>query len=92
MKSTKYPFSTHRHSHDIEFRRNHVYNELYEAQATNADADRIKELGRLHEDLTALLLAILSTYDSRVSWLTGPQFDLAEERVIWARESRMKEA
>lgn len=85
-----YPFSTQKHAHDIEFRRNRVFNilsevESGEVQMSNDDYDKLRTE---HEALTELLEAVLNSMDGRVCYLTGKQLALAKECVAWARNAR----
>ena len=89
-KSKLYPFSAQKYAHDIEFRRNRVKNELYDAQMDrNFDAALLDMMEELADQLTDLLSAILGTCrDGRIAYLTGQQIGLAKETVIWAAEQR----
>lgn len=85
-KQKLYPFSTIKHAHDIEYRRNRVKNELcdYFAGELKLSDNEFKRLYELEEKLTDLLLAVLNSSDGRICYLTGPQIGLAKECVEWA--------
>lgn len=91
MTNTKlYPFSTAKHAHDIEYRRNRVKNELSdyfagEIELSDSDFDKLLNL---EESLTDLLLAVLNSSDGRICYLTGKQIGLAKECVVWAESRR----
>ena len=91
MTNTKlYPFSTAKHAHDREYRRNRVKNELCdyfegEIDLTNAEFENLCEL---EETLTDLLSAVLNSSDGRICYLTGKQIGLAKECVAWAESRR----
>ena len=76
MKAKMYPFSVQKHAHDIEFRRNFVFNRM-----TDSDYG-------LHQRLTELLLSVMNSADGRIAWLTGAQIGLANETVAWANDHR----
>ncbi len=85
-----YPFSMKKHAHDIEFRRNRVYNEMrdFEDGDSKISGEDYDKLYALHEELTELLLAVMDSPDGRVAWLTGKQYGLAKETVTWAVNER----
>lgn len=90
MKSTvkRYPFSARKHAHDIEFARNRVFNLLYDAR-DNDTAEELEKLEKRHDELTDLLVAVMSSTDNnQIAWLTGPQIAKAKEVVIWADSER----
>lgn len=91
MTNTKlYPFSTAKHAHDIEYRRNRVKNELcdyFEGELELCDAE-FEKLCELEKALTELLQAVLNSRDGRVCYLTGKQIGLAKECVVWAESRR----
>ncbi len=91
MTNTRlYPFSTVKHAHDIEFRRNRVKNELcdYFAGALELSDAEFKKLCELEVALTDLLLSVMNSADGRVCYLTGKQIGLAKECVLWAESRR----
>ena len=91
MTNTKlYPFSTAKHAHDIEYRRNRVKNELcdyFEGELELSDAE-FEKLCELEEALTDLLLSVMNSTDGRVCYLTGKQIGLAKECVVWSQSRR----
>lgn len=91
MTNTKmYPFSTAKHAHDIEYRRNRVKNEIcdyFEGELELSDVE-FEKLCKLEEELTALLLSVMNSADGRVCYLTGKQIGLAKECVMWAESRR----
>ena len=91
MTNTKlYPFSTIKHAHDIEYRRNRVKNELcdyFNGELELSDKE-FNKLCELEEKLTELLQAILNSSDGRICYLTGEQTALAKECVEWAGNRR----
>lgn len=93
MAATKlYPFSSVKHAHDIEYRRNRVKNELcdyYAGELKLSDED-FEKLHDLERKLEELLLAVLNTRDGRVCYLTGEQIGLAKECVLWAENRRAR--
>lgn len=86
----RYPFSVQKHAHDIDFRCNRVANIIDDMRYGEIPWDAAEEqrLERLHDDLSDLLTAIMSSGDGSVAWLTGPQIQLAKETVAWAHETR----
>lgn len=89
MKEKRYPFSIQKHAHDIEFRRNFVFNRMTDADEGVIDKQLFNSLYQTHQRLTALLLAVMnSSRDGRIAWLTGPQIGLAKETVAWANNCR----
>ena len=82
--SKLYPFSTAKHAHDIEYRLNRVYIEMREQEDDRNYKENYNELCDLHEALLDLLQAVLNSSDGRVCWLTGKQYGLAKECVLWA--------
>ena len=91
MTNTKlYPFSTTKHAHDIEYRRNRAFIEMreWEEDLTRKDEDTYDKLCKLHDDLTELLEAVLYNGNGRVCYLTGKQIGLAKECVMWAANRR----
>lgn len=91
MKNTKlYPFSTAKHAHDIEYRRNKVYIEMreWEDDLSRKLDYTYDKLCALYDDLTDLLQAVLNSRDGRVCYLTGKQIGLAKESVMWAANRR----
>ena len=85
----KYPFSMTKHAHDVEYRRNFVWNrvnDVYdEYHLTQKEAEG---LARELEQLNELVIAMRSNSDGRVAWLTGKEYGLAKECVAWAGERR----
>lgn len=91
MASNKlYPFSTAKHAHDIEYRRNRVYIEMRESEDDRDKKfdDTYYALCDLYDELTDLLQAVLNSRDGRVCYLTGKQYGLAQECVMWASNRR----
>ncbi len=91
MTNTKlYPFSTAKHAHDIEYRRNRVKNELcdYFGGELKMNDEEFNKLCELEKALTELLQAVLNSRDGRVCYLTGKQIGLAKECVMWAQNRR----
>lgn len=90
MKEKLYPFSTAKHAHDIEYRRNRVYIEIreYEDDLDRKLDDTYFALRDLYEKLTELLEAVLNSRDGRVCYLNGKQIGLAKECVFWAQNRR----
>lgn len=85
-----YPFSTAKHAHDIEFRRNRVKNEIYDVISgeLKVSEDEFVRMCDLEAELTDLLVAVLNSSDGRVCYLTGEQIGLAKECVLWAAGNR----
>lgn len=84
-----YPFSVAKHAHDIEYRYNFVYNRVYDSEGEHGwTAEQVargeEELDRLND----LRQSLLFNGDGRVAWLTGKEYGLAKECVIWATERR----
>ena len=75
-----YPFSAKNHAHDIVFRRNRAKNEWAESGYTN------ERLEKLIDDLGAILDKAVGCVP--VIWLTGKEWALAQESVIWAYSMR----
>ena len=94
MTTKTYFFSSRKHAHDIEFRKNRTFNEMHnlelsDTKLTETELDTLCQLHDLYEALTDLLLAVLSTQDQRgVARLTGKQLGLAKETVLWAESTR----
>ena len=61
--SKLYPFSTAKHAHDIEYRRNRVYIEMREQEDDRKYNENYNELCDLYEALTDLLQAVLNSQD-----------------------------
>jgi hypothetical protein len=87
--SKRYPFSLRKHAHDLEFRRNRAKNELGRKSINNTLRDG--EEAR-YENLIDNLAEILLTFPDAngVVWLTGRQYGLAKESVVWAESMRSK--
>ena len=85
----RYPFSVHKHAHDIEFRRNRVKNTIDACHMGEIfyTSENLQKLYVLEEKLTDLLLAVMSG-NGIVCYLTGEQIALAKESVLWANETR----
>lgn len=82
MTTKRYPFSLRKHEHDILFRRNRALNEWYDTE----DEDKKDKLQKLIDDL-----ADITSYfpDNRgIVWLTGKEYGLAKESVMWAESHR----
>lgn len=77
MMAKTYPFSARKHTHDIEFRRNYVFNLMHEGW-TGYD--------KLYKQLTELVSAMCG--GAPVVYLTGKQIQLAKESVAWAAIQR----
>ena len=82
----RYPFNMNKHQHDIFFRYNRCKNELDDKLAdreyhiTDAEIDR-------YEALIDALGHILD-YGIGIVWLTGKEYGLAHETVLWAGSMR----
>lgn len=84
MANTKlYPFSVQKYAHDIEFYKNAIFCELHDA-IDSATYDRLYDL---HTKLIELLQAIKGG-NGRVAYLTGTQYGLAKDCIVWATERR----
>lgn len=88
----KYPFSTAKHAHDIEFYRNRLFNTMYAMESGEIPMDA-KRYDRIHDmyygELEELYNAVCyNTRDGRISYLTGKQIGLAKKIVFWASEQR----
>lgn len=77
-----YPFNIAKHEHDIFYRYNRAKNELDENWKT-MNREQFDKLDRLIDDLEELL-----GFMGGVVWLTGKQYGLAKESVIWADSQR----
>ena len=93
MKTTekRYPFSTAKHAHDIEFYHNRIWNtarkmETGEIPMDKARYERITAM--LDGDLRDLMNAMCGAC-GRPVFLTGKQIALAKNIVIWASETRV---
>lgn len=87
MTQKLYPFSIRKHGHDLAFRRNRAMNERYDMEC-NGTLN-----ARMDEQLTALIDAlgdIMCTYPDNkgIIWLTGKEYGLAKESVMWAEAMR----
>ena len=89
-KPKRYPFSTQKHAHDIEFRRNRVKNIMFDMQSGEIpmNESEYEKLDALCDALTDLLSAASNSRDGRIVYLTGPQIGLAKETVLWAADTR----
>ena len=80
----RYPFNMSKHQHDISFRCTRVMNEYdakcYEGSLTPEECDKYDAL---IEGLDRLL-----DYGVGIVWLTGKEFSLARDTVIWANLTR----
>lgn len=85
-----YPFSVQKHAHDIEFRKNRVWNTLRDMESGEVPWDDKKyDVLTAHlEEVQDLLDVILSCRNGRVVYLTGEQIGLAKEIVSWASNTR----
>ena len=92
MAEKKYPFSTRKHAHDIEFYRNRLYNIMADMESGEIpmDANRYDKIYDFyHGELEELYDAVCyNTRDGIVSYLTGKQIALAKKIVLWASETR----
>lgn len=90
MAEKLYPFSVQKHAHDIEYLRNYTKNRIGEIESGEVEYDgkRLEWLESRLEKLDSLLDAILGTRDGRVAWLTGKQYGMAREAMLWASEMR----
>lgn len=92
MKQVKrYPFSLTKHAHDVEYRRCFVWNRVHdyfdEYGVPENELEALEKELELLDDLTTSMTA--NTRDGRVTWLTGKEYGLARDCVVWARERRM---
>lgn len=90
MADKKYPFSVQKHAHDIEYRKNKVWNTLRDMESGEIPWDD-KEYDRLQDlldQLRGLLDVVQFGGNGYVVYLTGKQIGLAKECVAWASESR----
>ena len=86
MAEKKYPFSVQKHAHDIEFRKNRVWNTLRDMESGDIAWDE-KQYDMLldHLDqLRDLLDAVMNSRDGRIAYLTGKQIALAKDCIAWA--------
>ena len=86
-----YPFSAHKHAHDIEFRKNRIANEVHDMEIGLTEWNDVwyERAQELLDNLRDLLSAVLgSCRDGRIAYITGPQIALAKETVLWAAEQR----
>ena len=92
MKEKLYPFSTQKHAHSIEFRRNRIYCEMHDMElgVIPWNIKKYDAMDKMYDQLTDLLDAILYSGDGRVAWLTGKQIALAKETVAWASNERAR--
>jgi len=84
----RYPFSLRKHAHDLEYRRNKAKNEMYDKDANGTLTESERDA---YENLIDDLARIISLYfpDSRgVVWLSGKEWALAHESVLWAESMR----
>lgn len=91
MANTKlYPFSVQKHAHDIEYRRNAVFCELHDMEVEEflMNGTTYDRLYNLLGELTELLQAIKCNSNGRVAYLTGKQYRLAKDCIVWAAERR----
>lgn len=86
----RYPFSMQKHAHDIEFRKNRIFNEMHDMEMGEIpwDEEIYNKMEALLDKLKDLLDAVLNSRDGKVSFLTGPQIKLAKETVLWAENER----
>lgn len=85
-----YKFSTRKHAHDIEFRRNRLKNDISAVENGEVKVDKqtyFKMLALL-DKLTELLEAVMYNGNGIVCELTGEQYGLAVETVGWAALQR----
>jgi hypothetical protein len=85
-----YPFSVQNHAHDIEFRKNRVWNEMNDMETGEVPWDDVKyeKMEALLEQLMDLHLAMFNSRDGRIVYLNGRQIGLAKETVLWAANER----
>lgn len=84
-----YPFSVQKHAHDIEYRYNRAKIEMCDMiDERRINLDTFDKLEELCDNLVDLMHA-LRNGDGRVCWLTGKQYGLAKECVIWASNRRI---
>lgn len=85
-----YKFSTRKHAHDIEFRRNRLKNEIsaVENGEVKVDNQTYCKMIDLLDELTELLLSVMNNGNGIVCELTGKQYGLAVETVCWAELQR----
>ncbi len=88
-KVKRYPFSGTKHAHDIDFRCNRCFNEMCDMDSgiANYDETRYSALEKLYGQLSDLL----SEMHEGIVWLTGKQYGLAQECVLWAAHQRGKQ-
>lgn len=84
-----YPFSLEKNAHNIEFRYNRIKNildDMYigEIKATEQEIEKLEaEQEKVFEVYNMMFGA-----PSSIIWLTGKQYSIAKECVIWATETR----
>lgn len=84
-----YPFSLEKNAHNVEFRYNRiscVLDDMYmgEIEATSEEIDKLEaEKEKVFEVYNMMFGA-----GSSIIWLTGKQYNVARECVIWATETR----
>ena len=86
----RYPFSTAKHAHDIEFYHNRISNIMSEMESGEIPFDRARDerlydmrYGPLEELMNAMCGAC-----GQVIYLTGKQIGLAKKIVAWASNTR----
>lgn len=76
----RYPFNMNKYQHDIFFRYNRARNEMDEKFLEGTlSTEELDKYERLIEGLENLL-----NYGIGIVWLTGREFGLAKETVLWA--------
>lgn len=87
MKDQKlYPFSTRKHAHDIDFRRDRCVNELRRAE-DRGDIRLVTKLESLRDRLDVIRNKMAGACGA-VVYLTGAEWALANECVAWAAAAR----
>ena len=79
----RYPFNLNKHAHDLEFRRNRAMNIQGSLSMDDKEYARYQ---KLIDDLADILLYFHN--GDGIIWLTGKEWALAKESVMWAEETR----
>lgn len=87
----RYPFSTAKHAHDIEFYANRLFNTMCDMESGEIPSD-IARYNRIHDMYYGELMELRNTMCGacgRVIYLTGKQIALAKKIVAWASNERV---
>ena len=89
MTTKRYPFSMTKHAHDVDYRKNWLFNRINDWEGVHGyTAKQIEQMEKEYDDIVNLMSSMLWNSNGHVTWLTGKEYGLAKKCVVWASERR----